>query len=166
MDNDTFNVNSNGAFTFATAVDDGSPYAVTVSMQPTNPAQKCEVSNGAGTATANVTNVTVDCGHNEWTWMGGSDLANQAGIYGTLGTPTSTNAPGARSNSAVWMDASGNFWLFSGLDESSNRYNDLWNSVRESGLGWAAQTFPTRRGSMERWVLHPPPTCQGHALRL
>lgn len=123
---DTLSVGVDGSFMFTTPVTSGGAYSVTVSQQPSNPTQLCEVTNGTGTATANVTNVTVDCGHGEWTWMGGSDLANQAGIYGTLGTPAPTNAPGARSNSAVWMDASGDFWLFSGLDEFGNRYNDLW----------------------------------------
>jgi phosphatidylserine/phosphatidylglycerophosphate/cardiolipin synthase-like enzyme len=58
---DTLNVDGNGSFTFATAIDDGGAYAVTISMQPSNPAQTCGVTNGTGTATANVTNVMVDC---------------------------------------------------------------------------------------------------------
>ena len=124
--NDILNVNANGVFTFAMSVADGSSYAVIISMQPTNPAQKCEVTNGAGTATANVTNVTVDCGHNEWTWMGGSNLANQPGVYGTMGTPNASNVPGARDTVLVWTDSSGNVWLFGGLDSQLNRYNDLW----------------------------------------
>ena len=127
---DILNVNANGAFTFAMAVDDGSTYAVTVSMQPTNPAQTCGVVNGAGTATANVTNVMVDCGHNEWTWMGGSSLVDQAGVYGTLGTPAATNIPGGRAAAVTWTDASGNVWLFGGVaflaDGGVGPLNDLW----------------------------------------
>lgn len=47
----------NGAFQFTTPV--AGPYAVTVSTQPSG--QTCTVQNGSGTATGNVTNVTVTC---------------------------------------------------------------------------------------------------------
>ena len=33
----------------------------TIYQQPSNPTQTCQVGNGAGTATANVTNVTITC---------------------------------------------------------------------------------------------------------
>jgi 6-phosphogluconolactonase (cycloisomerase 2 family) len=49
-------------FTFATAVQSGKAYAVTVSAQPTSPAQTCTVTGGSGTvAAANVTNVSITC---------------------------------------------------------------------------------------------------------
>jgi hypothetical protein len=57
----------------------------------------------------------------QWTWMGGSQTAGQAAVYGTLGVPSSTNTPGARSGANTWTDGNGNFWLFSG-----NCLNDLW----------------------------------------
>jgi hypothetical protein len=57
---DALVVATNGSFTFATAVDDGSTYAVTVSTQPTG--QTCSVTNGDGTISgANVSNVGVSC---------------------------------------------------------------------------------------------------------
>ncbi|MGA8440446.1 MAG: hypothetical protein WB762_01665 [Candidatus Sulfotelmatobacter sp.] len=66
----------------------------------------------------------------QWTWMSGSNAANQAGTYGTQGTPASTNAPGARTDSVDWTDASGNLWLFAGagVDSAgtSDDLNDLW----------------------------------------
>jgi N-acetylneuraminic acid mutarotase len=123
---DILNANANGAFTFAMAVADGSAYAVTISMQPSNPAQTCGVTNGTGTATANVTNVVVDCGHNEWTWMGGSNLADMSAVYGTQGKAAAGNTPGQRDTAVVWMDSSGNVWIFGGSDFNNNRYNDLW----------------------------------------
>jgi 6-phosphogluconolactonase (cycloisomerase 2 family) len=52
-------VSANGAFTFPTAVAGGSAYAVTVQTQPTD--QICTVTNGSGTASATVGNVTVAC---------------------------------------------------------------------------------------------------------
>ena len=55
-------VGANGAFTFATKVAGGLPYAVTVKTQPGAPGQSCAVTNGAGTiAGAIVSNVAVTC---------------------------------------------------------------------------------------------------------
>lgn len=58
-DTDDLTVNSDGAFTFATALEDGGAYRVEVSSQPAG--QTCTVSNGIGTATADVSNVAVAC---------------------------------------------------------------------------------------------------------
>ncbi|NDC79076.1 MAG: hypothetical protein EBZ67_14580, partial [Chitinophagia bacterium] len=49
-----------------------------------------------------------------WTWMGGSNLRDQNGVYGTQGTPAAANAPGARSGSISWKDGSGRIWIFGG----------------------------------------------------
>jgi len=56
---DNLPISANGTFTFATPVPGA--YAVTVLTQPSNPTQTCQITNGSGTATANVTNVTVTC---------------------------------------------------------------------------------------------------------
>jgi len=48
----------------------------------------------------------------EWTWMDGSELSDQLGIY--TGT-ASTLAPGSRQQGAAWPDASGNIWLMGGF---------------------------------------------------
>ena len=58
---------------------------------------------------------------NEWTWMSGSDTANALGVYGTKGTASTGNIPGARTGSVSWVDSSGNLWLFGG-----SAFNDLW----------------------------------------
>jgi N-acetylneuraminic acid mutarotase len=84
---------------------------------------------------------------NQWAWMGGSSTRNgsacyfdgdlfyfaicgEAGNYGTVGTPAAGNLPGGRSNSATWVDRSGNVWLFSGFGFDSNGnvgdLQDLW----------------------------------------
>ena len=52
----------------------------------------------------------------EWTWMGGSNLGGQPGVYGTLGTPAVGNVPGARQFAVSWTDKSGNLWLFGGRE--------------------------------------------------
>jgi hypothetical protein len=58
---DTLPVNANGSFTFGTTVASGGTYAVTVQSQPTNPTQTCAVTAGNGTASANVSGITVTC---------------------------------------------------------------------------------------------------------
>jgi N-acetylneuraminic acid mutarotase len=70
----------------------------------------------------------------EWTWMGGSSTGptagGPAGVYGTLGKPSSANVPGARYQAASWTGKDGNLWLFGGYGfdaaGSLNPLNDLW----------------------------------------
>jgi hypothetical protein len=66
----------------------------------------------------------------QWTWANGADVVNQLGTYGTEGTPTAANIPGARQNAITWVDNAGNFWLFGGYGYgstgNSNLLNDLW----------------------------------------
>ena len=55
-------ISVNGSFTFATALIDGTGYAVTVKTQPADPIQICSITNGSGTvAGVDVTNVSVIC---------------------------------------------------------------------------------------------------------
>src|SRR6267143_1056345 len=58
---DSLTVTANGSFTFKTPVTGADVYAVTVVTQPVNPNQICTVTNGSGVASANVTNVAVNC---------------------------------------------------------------------------------------------------------
>lgn len=114
---------------------------------------------------------------NEWTWIGGSTLANQLGIYGTQGVSSSTNMPGARTSSALWADGEGKLYLFGGYGFSAangNELNDLWmyNSsngewVWLKGSNFNGQTgtygtlgvpspsnIPGARGSAANWMDH------------
>ena len=89
---DNLTLSSNGSFTFATSVAQGSPYNVTVLTQPT--IQTCTVTNGSGTmGGANVTNVSVSCVTNTTTLSTSvSSLAlSKTGYteYGVSGTPSS-----------------------------------------------------------------------------
>lgn len=144
---DNLPVSANGSFQFATAIHRGSSYQVTVQTQPSNPAQQCSVANGNGTATANVTDVKIECGHNEWAWMSGSQAINQIGTYGTLGTAATANTPGGRQQPAIWSDASGDLWLFGGYGKDSNGallpMNDLW---KFSAGEWTWVSGPTTGG--------------------
>jgi len=65
-----------------------------------------------------------------WTWISGSDLYDQGGVYGIKGEPNAANVPGARYFSAAWTDDSGALWLFGGYGSDKNGsggwLNDLW----------------------------------------
>ena len=67
---------------------------------------------------------------NQWTWMGGSNMIDQAGNYGSPGIASPNNVPGSRRFGVSWKDSSGNFWLFGGqgFDNAGNfgELNDLW----------------------------------------
>src|SRR6266705_285342 len=75
---DNLSISVNGGFTFAAALTNSSPYAVTVLAQPAG--QICTVANGIGTvAGANITNVAVTCAANTFT-VGGTI----SGLSGTV----------------------------------------------------------------------------------
>jgi hypothetical protein len=61
-----------GAFAFATALQNGARYDVSVRRQPTNPSQACTVSNGSGTVSgSNVTSIAISCASSSFT-VGGT----------------------------------------------------------------------------------------------
>jgi N-acetylneuraminic acid mutarotase len=66
----------------------------------------------------------------EWTWMGGSGTAGQAGVYGKLGSAARGNISGGRDSAVSWLDSSGNLWLFGGYGydstDAGGYLNDLW----------------------------------------
>ena len=65
-----------------------------------------------------------------WTWVGGSSTEDSVGVYGTLGTPATSNVPPALNDATAWTDSSGNLWLFGGGGYDSTGVvgylNDLW----------------------------------------
>ena len=67
---------------------------------------------------------------NQWTWIGGGNTANAAGVYGARGTASASNVPGARDSAVSWIDTTGNLWLFGGVGYDSTggvgNLNDLW----------------------------------------
>ena len=91
-------VSANGSFTFSTGVGSGAAYAVSVGTQPTTPSQTCTVTNGSGSATANVTGVTVNCTTNTFT-LGGSVSGLAGGASVVL----------ANGGATVTVSASGSF---------------------------------------------------------
>lgn len=137
---DNLSVGALGPFTFATALDTGSSFSVTVFSQPVN--QTCLVTgHPKGVAFGNVTDVQVGCVNGQWTWMNGASTGNQIGVYGTKGTAAASNVPGSRYGSVSWTEtANGNLWLFGGFGYdnappiiSLGQLNDLWKYNIASG---------------------------------
>jgi hypothetical protein len=91
-------VTTNGNFAFATTVASGSPYAVTVKAQPSNPSQTCTVTNGTGVVgTGNVTNVSVSCTTNRYTIGGAVTGLSGTGLVlqNNAGDDLAVNADGS-----------------------------------------------------------------------
>jgi N-acetylneuraminic acid mutarotase len=93
---------------------------------------------------------------NQWAWISGGNTANQAGVFGTMGSPSAGNTPSGRYGAVGWMDHSGNFWMFGGYGivsgytfEGTNQIqwllNDLW-MFNPSTTQWTwmggSSTFP------------------------
>jgi N-acetylneuraminic acid mutarotase len=72
-----------------------------------------------------------------WTWVSGSSVVYQYGVYGTKGVPASGNVPGGRSGSVSWLDGYGNQWFFGGAGFAENGswgyLNDMWTF---DGINW------------------------------
>jgi hypothetical protein len=64
---------------------------------------------------------------NEWTWMKGNGIVNDAGSYGVKGVPSASNLPHARTFGCItWTDLNNNLWLFGGNYLGTMTFNDLW----------------------------------------
>ncbi|MEQ9101076.1 MAG: fibronectin type III domain-containing protein [Imperialibacter sp.] len=69
-----------------------------------------------------------DPDENTYTWINGSNLEGQRGVYGTKGVE-GASSPGARYGAASWVDAQGMLWLFGGAERGNwwdKTFNDLW----------------------------------------
>ncbi len=79
---------------------------------------------------------------NQWTWMAGDNLTNQAGVYGTQGVGNAANKPSARyEGGGEWIDLQGNFWHFGGGGFASSR-SDLWKYDPNTNI-WTWMKGPT-----------------------
>lgn len=80
---------------------------------------------------------------NEWTWMGGANQPNAAGVYGRQGKFSTRHAPGARDSAMAWTDQVGDLWLFGGSGMDANGVhgylNDLWHySIATDEWTWVS----------------------------
>lgn len=118
------------------------PFTLRVTQQPQN--QRCIFEDGETSLSGVgppveylVTSVALYCNNTltPWTWMGGSQTSGSEPVYGTRGTPSSNNTPGAREPGAFAADAHGNLYVFGGtLTTSRTEYrNDLWRYDIDSG---------------------------------
>jgi Galactose oxidase, central domain len=143
----TLVVPQNGPFQFATPEALNDQYQLSVFHGPSSQPQGCTLWNYKGVVTASITNIVVDCGHDDWTWIDGTNTAGidvpVKPVYGAFPAtpPTSipnpfTNTPGARYGAAGWIDSYGSLFLFGGhgwqLGGGSNTstlsgpLNDMW----------------------------------------
>jgi hypothetical protein len=146
----TLTITANGPFTFATPEALNDQYQISVLHSASTQSVGCTTWDYKGVVTTNITNIVVDCAHDDWTWIDGTDIAGvavpPAPQYGsfpstapaTIPNPF-TNTPGARYAAAGWTDKFGNLFLFGGdgweLAGSSAPntldapMNDLWVCV-------------------------------------
>jgi hypothetical protein len=147
----TLTITRNGPFTFATPEALNDQFEISVLHSASTQFQGCTLWGYKGVVTANISNIEVDCGHNDWTWIDGTNTAGiavpPAPNYGQFPStaPTTipngfTNTPGARYSAAGWTDKFGNLFLFGGdgwelsgsttPDTLDAPMDDLWVCVR------------------------------------
>jgi hypothetical protein len=136
-------------FTFPTQFSYGTTYSVTEFLGPSSQPQGCNIFNATGVVTGIISNVLVDCQHNDWAWMfpAGAPSLDQYGAASLpsyvagkpIGAPPfiepNTNTPGSRDFAMAWTDNQGRRWLFggfgfevthSGTDGVPGFLSDMW----------------------------------------
>jgi Galactose oxidase, central domain len=143
----TITIPTNGPFTFAHLEALNDQYLLSVFHGPHTQNQGCTLWDYKGVVTGNITDIIVDCAHNDWTWIDGVKTAGvpvpPAPQYGSFPAtaPTTipnplTNTPGARYGAAGWTDQFGSLFLFGGSgwelsgnpapNELGGAMSDLW----------------------------------------
>jgi len=159
---DNLVVNANGNFTFVSPIADNSFYDVSIFVDPTTQPQGCLVWGFQGTAIAAVTDVVVDCGHNDWTWMDGANTSNSKGSFTAQPNPPpnppsqNNSTPGGRKFPATWTDLSGKLWFFGGYGYTydpavplqPSYLGDMWVYIGTQNYG---------AGYFNYWQVVPPP---------
>jgi hypothetical protein len=149
---DSLTVSSNTSFSFATAINSGAIYAVTVLTQPMD--QTCVVGSGSGTVIANVTNVTVTCLDNSITGSypsgqvtaaitGGTCLGYQSG---TTSFTAPVNAPvgqvfphGVFGFTALSCGTGGTVTITLTYPNTLPTATKYWKSINGSWVDWTNQ---------------------------
>jgi hypothetical protein len=140
----------NGAYTFATPIAHGSAYDVKDFVAPGTQLEDCIRWGWSGTALTTPVNPIplIDCGHNDWTWMAGTNQVDQFGLLPPpippppapppkprVCPPTIPDTPGGTQYSSTWTDNGGNLWLLTGEGLTSQSppptnlpglFNELW----------------------------------------
>jgi len=147
---DNLFVTGDTVFTFPTQFTFGTTYSVNLFLPPTSQGQGCNIFNATSVVKGIVSNVLVDCQHNDWAWMFPGTATPQINTYGaatlpahTVGKPIPTppfatsnpNTPGGRDFAMSWTDKNGGRWMFGGFgfevahtgsDNIPGLLNDMW----------------------------------------
>jgi N-acetylneuraminic acid mutarotase len=171
-------VTGDTTFTFATPVTNAGLYNVTVFLPPTSQPQRCNPFNWTGIANGNISNVIIDCQHNDWNWISWyNPETNTDNNFAAVTTPIFTltgrfsenhSEPGGRDFSVTWTDNAGRKWLFGGLGYPykiklppnvipENLRNDLW--VFDNGE-WIPANLPMFQNAGGTWVVDIAPLQQ------
>jgi hypothetical protein len=141
---DELTLTASGAFSFGATVTHGGAYAVTVQAQPDG--QACTVGDGAGTATANVTTVSVRCA-----WQVASSLPSLR-ITTDSGLPV-TSKDVYVTGAFELVDAAGARQA-GGTLEIRGRGNSTWNYPKKPyRLKFTDGAAPLGMPSSKHWVL-------------
>jgi hypothetical protein len=156
-------VTGDSTFTFPTQITNGGIYNIDVFSPPHSQPQPCNIFGYTGIAVTNVSNVLVDCEHNDWAWdsyyLSSTKTANN---YASVTTPlrppnepfaSDVGTPGGRDFAAAWTDTSERKWLFGGigfpfpnpvLRQGGGLLNDLWVFDDTIGItgGWVPANLP------------------------
>lgn len=65
---------------------------------------------------------------NQWVWMSGTNVINDAGLYISQGVSSANRRPKSRRTTTTWLDISGNLWLFGGTTAIffTQAVDDIW----------------------------------------
>jgi Galactose oxidase, central domain len=166
-------VTGDTSFTFPTQFTYGTTYSVNLFLPPTSQPQPCTVFNATAVITADVSDVIVDCQHNDWAWIFPGPAGPTINQYGTGSLPIYTvgkpilppsgpndNTPGGRDFPMAWTDTQGRRWLFGGygleVTHTPNNHvpgllNDMWVWPSEYGWwqpgGWIPANLPIAEDS-------------------
>jgi len=79
-----------------------------------------------------------DTGTNIWTWVSGTNAADDPGTFGSQCVPSVNNIPPSRyENRCFWTDSTGKFWMYGGYNITQvKKYGDLW-VYDPATLAWA-----------------------------
>ena len=148
---DDLSVSANGSFTFATPLNSGAAYAVTVKTNP--PGQNCSVSSGSGTiGSANVTNVAVSC--SATTTTPGSDDFNRAdGGLGANWTAISDGAMSIASQQVTGTAGAVNGDIRTAETYPADQYSEVQvTSTQLTGTQWIGPAVRLQNGGQDGYV--------------
>jgi hypothetical protein len=154
----------NGAYTFATPIAHGSAYDVRIFVKPGTQLEGCIEWDFSGTALTTPVNPVplMDCGHDDWTWMTGTNQLDQFGKLPPASPPPPApppvrtcppaipDTPGGHQYSSTWTDNSGNLWLLIGQGLTSispppssqpGYVNELWEYDGTNAYGGSCNSF-------------------------